>query len=99
MQQTEKQIKQCISRYGTSLLSYLMACSEELAHFVVVLSTLQGQVPCSLHEPHRLSFPGGRGGKGAKLLFCTLDVGKHAMQRTPGGRVEGRVEGSVEEER
>ena len=66
-----------------------MACGEELAHFVVVLSTLQGQVPCRLHEPYRLSFPGGRGGKGTKLLFCTLDVGKHAVQHTPGGSVEG----------
>ena len=77
------------------LFTYLMAYGEELAYFVVVHSTLQGQVQCRLHEPHCLSFPGGRGGKGAKLLFCTLDIGKHAVQRTPRGRVEGKVEGRV----
>ena len=61
----------------------LVTGGEEIRHLPVVLTTLQGQVPCDLHEPASLlpvPVPTLR-----KPLLGPLDVGYQAVQRPPGG--------------
>ena len=62
---------------------YLVTCRKEVSHFSVVVTTLQGQVPCHLHEPASLILVPVLSLR--EPLFCRLHIRYEAVKGTPGG--------------
>lgn len=70
--------------------AYLVAGSEEVPHLLIILSTLQGQVPGHLHKPASLVPIPVPLAPFRETLLSYLNVRYEAMQRTPRGGQENK---------